>query len=335
MKGLYRRGDIWWVRFTPFSGGKQMFLSTGETDEAAAILRARDLMDRAKVEAVIEVNHHQLEIDNYLKHLKNRGLADSSVSTRKYILQSFVDQTEVSMPRKVTKAMVQKWFDGRRELNERTAVEYFKHVRWWFEWLDESGKLIGNPCHGIELPKLKMQIRKNFLRPDQARKLLNACDDEGLKFALYCGIQAGMRKMEVIEARPDWFDLEARLIHIQRTTTFSPKGRKNRTVPITDEFFRFLEVYGLREPFMLHPKVKHGKYRYRYDFKRSFNSLVLRCGFEDLTFHDLRRTFASLLVSKGVSIYKVAKWLGDKVEVVEDKYGHLIPKDDEINAAWE
>ena len=58
-------------------------------------------------------------------------------------------------------------------------------------------------------------------------------------------------------------------------------------------------------------------------------------GLPSFTFHDLRRTFASLHVSAGTSIYKVAKWLGDEVRVVEESYGHLIPQDLEINKAWE
>jgi len=62
--------------------------------------------------------------------------------------------------------------------------------------------------------------------------------------------------------------------------------------------------------------------------------LVKACGL-CVTFHDLRRTFASLLVSKGVSLFKVAQWLGDTIEVVEGTYAHLIQQDDEINKAWE
>jgi integrase len=93
------------------------------------------------------------------------------------------------------------------------------------------------------------------------------------------------------------------------------------------------DVYGLHQPFMLAPTVKHGRYRYRYDFRKAFDALVNRCGLA-VTFHDLRRTFASLLVSRGVSLYKVAKWLGDELVTVQTHYGHLIPQDDEINASW-
>lgn len=138
----------------------------------------------------------------------------------------------------------------------------------------------------------------------------------------------------MIEARPEWFDLDHGLLHVQATPTFSPKGRDNRTIPLTDEFKAWLaDEFKLRSPFMLASAVQHGKYRYRYDFRKPFQALVKRLKL-GVTFHDLRRTFASLHVSKGTSIYKVAVWLGDDVDVVQDTYGHLIPQDKTINDIW-
>ena len=40
----------------------------------------------------------------------------------------------------------------------------------------------------------------------------------------------------------------------------------------------------------------------------------------------MRHTFASLLAIAGVSIFKIAQWLGDDVRVVERHYAHLLPK---------
>jgi hypothetical protein len=68
--------------------------------------------------------------------------------------------------------------------------------------------------------------------------------------------------------------------------------------------------------------------------KRRFQRLTAKLRI-DCTFHDLRRTFASLKVSPEVSIYKVAKWAGHRVEVCEGHYGHLIPCDDEIEIGIE
>jgi integrase len=53
-----------------------------------------------------------------------------------------------------------------------------------------------------------------------------------------------------------------------------------------------------------------------------------------VTPHIARHTFASLLASAGVSIYKIAQWLGDDVRVVQQHYAKLLPKDADIEAAF-
>jgi hypothetical protein len=48
----------------------------------------------------------------------------------------------------------------------------------------------------------------------------------------------------------------------------------------------------------------------------------------------MRHTFASLLAIAGVSIFKIAQWLGDDVKVVERHYAHLLPQDSDIERAF-
>jgi hypothetical protein len=59
-----------------------------------------------------------------------------------------------------------------------------------------------------------------------------------------------MRKQEIVEARPDWFQLEANRLVIDVTPTFRPKDREARTLPLTKSFRDFLSSYGMRSPFM-------------------------------------------------------------------------------------
>lgn len=348
--GIYLRHGTYWLRWTPVPGGAQVRQSLGKSDleeaitEAARIRRTDGPLKREKA------GECEPEIDRYLAAKKEEGLSNSTLSSRRYVLIDFCTSVEAATPRHIGSAATQRWYDGHRTRSPHTAVAYLRQVRWWIDWLIERGKLTRDPTSAIKIPKLKMQARRRFLMPDEARSLLEACatpntrwrkkedlqvkEAAGLHFAVMCGLHAGMRKLEIIEARPDWFDLSAGLIHIQATATFQPKDRDNRTVPMTDDFKGFLSNYGLRTPFMLHPEVAHGKYRYRYDFRKAFDGLTARAGLADVTFHDLRRTFASLLVSKGVSLYKVAKWLGDELDTVQQHYGHLIPQDDEINVIW-
>jgi integrase len=356
MRCIYLRKKNWWFRFYPSPGGAQTRVSLGTHDEAEAIIKAREIKRKAATQAREVLQGCDAEIAAYIASLRRAGLARSTVDSREYILKKFVADVEATSPRRILRPTVEKWFDGRLQKQPHTAVAYLNIVRWWFEWMTEAGKLTLNIVGSVKAPKLRMRCRGRFLLPDEARKLLAACDscpaplkrghknrpkpietfvDDGLKFAVYCGLHAGLRKNEVVEARPGWFDLDAGLLHVQATATFEPKDRDNRTIPLTDEFKTWLrDAYKLRSPFMLESGIEHGKARYRYDFRKAFDSLAMRCELADLTFHDLRRTFASLAVSRGVSIYKVAKWLGDDVRVVQDTYGHLVPQDAEINAAW-
>ncbi|WP_395739332.1 tyrosine-type recombinase/integrase [Prosthecobacter sp.] len=334
--GLYRRGEVFWLRWTPVPEGAQVRQSLGTSVLVEAIQEAERIKRTDGPVMRAEAGECSAEIDRYVAYGLAAGLAGATMESRRYVLKGFVEELGALTPRHIGALGCERWFAARMEKHAHTAVSYLNQVRWWFAWLMERGVVVRDPTAGIKVPKLKMRHRKVFLLPAEARRLIDECpeDDRDLKFALYCGLHAGMRKLEIIEARPEWFDLEAGLIHVQATPTFEPKGRDNRTIPMTEEFKGWmLKEFPPRAPFVLHPEVGHGKYRYRYDFRKAFEGLVGRCGLE-CTFHDLRRTFASLLVSKGVSIFKVAKWLGDTLKVVQDTYGHLIPQDDEINASW-
>lgn len=340
MKGLYQRGAVFWLRFTPYPGAAQLRISLDTDDEAEAIVKARKLKEQVSNQTREEAGLCQAEIDAFLTANKRDGLASSTRTTRMYVLQRFARETKLRSPKVATSSLIERWFADLRDRNEQTARDYLVTVKAWFGWLHASGKLLTDPSVKVKMPKKIMRRRRSFLLPDEARRLLDACVDPGLKFALYCALHAGLRKGEIVEARCGWFDLEQGLLHVQATETFETKDRDNRTVPLTQEFAAWLRTsywpegrpdgseYAFRAT-----KTKQGRYRYRADFRRAYAGLVRRTGLS-VTFHDLRRTFASLLVSSGVSLYKVAKWLGDTIEVVENTYGHLIQQDDEINKAW-
>lgn len=335
MKGLYMRRKCWWVRFTPITGARQERVSLGTDDLAVAIVRAREIIERAQHHAREKAGSCEVEVANYLEAIKRSGLSKSTVTSRRYVLTSLITQLGARSPTAISRAMLQRWFDKNCERNAHTAVAYLNIARFWMKWLVKTGRINRDLTKDVEIPRLRMRQRRHFLLPKQAKLLLDAAQTRDMKFAIYCGLHAGLRKLEVVEARSNWFDLDAKLLHVQATDTFEPKDRDNRTIPLTDEFAEWLKQnYTFDTTFMLAPDVKQGAYRYRYDFRTAYETLVANCGLPNTTFHDLRRTFASLHVSRGTSIYKVARWLGDRVDVVEDHYGHLIPNDQEINSVW-
>ena len=108
------------------------------------------------------------------------------------------------------------------------------------------------------------------------------------------------------------------------------ENRQSRTVPLSRD---------LKE--ILLPVRRQGGYCFlsqaggQFDDKelsREFRKLVaLPSGAPDFSLHTLRHTFASHLVMKGLSIYRVSQWLGHKSVTTTMIYAHLAPQDDEIN----
>ena len=60
-------------------------------------------------------------------------------------------------------------------------------------------------------------------------------------------------------------------------------------------------------------------------FRRGFKTLAERIGVPDLRIHDLRHTFASFLVQKGVPIYQVSTLLGHSDTRITQRYAHISP----------
>ncbi len=239
----------------------------------------------------------------------------------------------------ITVQTLQDWFNDKAcHVKVATAAAYLYQVQTFLAWCcdDERHLLERNPADKVKIPRHTKGIRYNYLPLPDAQRLIDSCVDVELRFALYCAIHAGFRYIECVMARAEWFDTEHRVIHMQQSNEWQTKNRKNRTVPMTREFQQFLvEVYGLRSPFMIAPnKVRAEHWRYRFDFKRRFERLLMQTGI-NCTFHDLRRTFSSLRVQAGVSIYKVAHWAGHNVETAERHYGHLAPADSQIDIGLE
>ena len=337
MKGLWLRGGVYWLAATiPGFGRVRASLET--EDAAEAIQQAK--LRRAFPSRYFGAESAGSAIEEYLEMRRRGGISQAWLDHCRMVLQSLKPAAPGGKIEAITGAAAEKWWNELLKKNKpATAAQYLRHVVAFYAWAIKTNRLkTVSPFDGIVAPKARPVPRRSFLQPAEALRVLDECKDEDLKFALYCALHCGLRKGEIIAARPRWFDLDAGLLHVMNETDWLTKDRDNRTVPISDEFNAFLATYGLRKPYMfrpdVRPKVTNRTWRYRTDFVKAFEGHMKRLGIEGITFHDLRRTFASLHVSRGTPIYHVAKWLGDDIAIVEKTYAHLLPNDPRINDPW-
>jgi integrase len=332
-RGIYRRGNVFWL--TVQKDGTRHFITLETTDPVEAVKRAASIRETLTLAASEPL---AAEVRRFIAYkVRQQEYTRSTEITKRNKLLLFAASlppgiTAVS----VTARHVQRFYDETiARASVSTALGYLMTVRAFFRWaIEVAGIARHNPTKSVRLVKSLGRARKDFCDFELRDRLLADAPNEDLRFILFCGFHAGLRFQEIVEARPFWFDTGAGQLHLRKTATMNFKDREERTIPLTLAFRTFLNDYGMRAPFMLKPEVPAGRSLYRYDFRLPFMSYMKAQGCEWVTPHIMRHTFASLLVSAGESVYKVAVWLGDEVTTVQKHYGHLTPDDHGIEKAF-
>ncbi|MFZ4779322.1 MAG: tyrosine-type recombinase/integrase [Terrimicrobiaceae bacterium] len=263
----------------------------------------------------------------------------------------------------VTPEIVEKYFTELKTngLKDSTILGYLMAVRSLFSWLVEKRKLVSNPCAKIDIGQKSYGAKGRALMSDSPPMYC----EEGLRdiflsawktipcevmdkptakmigFVVHAGFEAGLRKNEIIEARPDWFFIRGQQsMRVCKTDTFTPKGQKARDIPMNPLFAAFMKEFlnGHKGTWCIDPDGVRGVSKYRYDFNRPFCDYIAYVEkisgtkLDDwFSAHVMRHTFGSLLAKAGISLFKISKWMGDSPEVVNAHYAHLQGGDDEIN----
>ena len=206
--------------------------------------------------------------------------------------------------------------------------------------LTEGWYVGANPFHRIaKVPEVIAEGNRRRRIPEfQIKFFLAAAWERNRNSYLFAmlGIFTGMRHLELVNARWEWFDLEERVCWIQNSEHFTIKSREERPVPLHWRLVDALKNDPARKKagFLIAPeRPANPPGRYRFEIRKSWNWVVDRAGVEWATPHSMRRTFLSRYVSAGISLYKIQKWVGHSTGAgVSDLYIDLDPFDPDIDA---
>lgn len=305
-------------------------------------LRTRDLGEAINLALAMKSEHAAHygkgrligEIDKFLAEREaGDELRPRTLETMRSTLHRFQLWAGNPLVSAITSAQIDEWkahmvAEG---MSRSGMVAYLRRVQSLFSWLHRTGRIGANPFSGVKVPSLRGVKSVTFCTREERDKLIALCDRDDLMFALMTGFFCGLRRAEIIEARPHWFRTPG-LVEVAETETFRPKDATRRIVHYGSRFAEFLESYGLREPYMLRPDVEPGKSSYRWDFRRPWDELTRRAGLQWVTPHVMRHTFATLHIQAGTPLATVADWLGDSHDVTHRHYAGLCPKNSHRNA---
>ena len=175
-----------------------------------------------------------------------------------------------------------------------------------------------SPCTRVS-PRKGQTVREHYLTGKQAKQVMHELDCSHLPQATVIKLLmlTGARKSEILKARWEHLHLEQRLL----TVPISKSG-KARHIALPDAAVAvFRSIRRIPGCPWVFPGQVPGKPL--SDIYRFWNDLRHRLGLQDIRVHDLRHTFASLLVNVGHSLYAVQKLLGHADPCTTMRYAHL------------
>ena len=180
-----------------------------------------------------------------------------------------------------------------------------------------------NPASGFRR-RLENE-RERFLSKDEIGRLaeaLDAAEDQRAATIMRMCLLTGARVGEVRQARFEQFNLELGSWSKPATTT---KQRKVHRLPISGEVAAIVRQRQLIVPNgipWLFPGDVPGQPV--VELRRFWIGIQKSADLQDVRVHDLRHTFASLLVSGGASLEMIGKLLGHSQLKTTQRYAHLM-----------
>lgn len=357
--GIYKRGKVWWVRYTGLDGKQKRESSNSEEHKAAISLLAdrqktisggkepeikkipnytfRELA--AKYQAWIEGRQNSAKIKGYIIGQLLAVFGDIQL---KRFNTAMTDQLQTDLISKEYKPS-----SNNKVLNILKHM-FSKAVEW--DMVDED---ILKRIRKVK-PLRDDGKRLRYLSKEESQTLVSACDPH-LKPIVITALNTGMRRGEILGLKWDeHIDLRHGFILLNNT-----KNGERREIPINNTLRSILKSLTRRLdiPYAFYDPTTGNPYQ---NVKRSFKTalrkveiqkcpdcnyqkprlktkedaencpqcnvkMVVFKGIEGFHFHDLRHTFASHLVMAGVDITTVSKLLGHKSLTMTLRYSHLAP----------
>lgn len=341
MARLYRRGEIWWLRW--YQDGRLFYRSLKTRNRRVAqfekakfeqrLLSARrfrqssDGLVREAIEAYLLVCESRKTPHSHLTdklRLKKFGEALGDVRLSQ-LTPSSIDRFLAGVKRRLPDG-------GQADLSIATRNHYLKLLRAFGAWCVERGYCFENLTQGIARIKAPAARRVWLTREQMGRFLDLAKRDSPHHYPMIAtALYAGLRYGELQHLEWEDVDFEANVVWVRPKEGWAPKNKKARMVPLHPDLKKILKSLQARASnsvcFQTPPDaLRNPGAAYRTDpraqiLRRLFSAVGIEG--RGRSWHALRHTFASNLVQQGVSVYKVCEWLGHADVRTTQIYAHL------------
>ncbi len=203
-----------------------------------------------------------------------------------------------------------------------------------------------NPIVDAERPRKNGSVKEKkirILKPDEIKTFLSSVENEKYRTLFKLAIATGARQGELLGLKWSDIDWKNSQVKIRRTFNnqqwYEPKtAQSRRNIDIGPSMVTDLKKWKLACPpcelDLVFPNQAGGPINHNNMVNRHFNPALKKAKIGKIRFHDIRHSFASMLIEQGENIKYIQMQLGHSSPTVTlNVYSHLMRKQNPEAAA--
>ena len=324
---LYKRDNgIWYLKYVD-DNGKIQRISTGERIKSKAFKYLITYTPTPKQEKTRKINLSEFQ-NEYLEYTK-AAMTNRSICHVKHALNYLLTQFGDLPLNKIDSIMLEKDLLKYFTRTKHGAFHVYRTLKSAFNKAKKWKYLKVNPFDEFRLPKIPKKLPV-FINEKEFELILQNITRKRIYQISMTAFYTGMRLSEVLHLTWEQVDLGNRMINLTNSESFVTKSKKPRSIPMCQRVYDLFKVlranykpgYPVTEDIVFYKfyGIPYSKNYLSHYFKDAVDKTGLRKG---IKFHTLRHSFASMLVSRGVSLYVVKELLGHSDFATTQIYAHL------------
>ena len=331
-----KRGDMWYAYWRNEQGGQHAkAVSTRKKDAEAFLTRVQSQVVDGTYRDLAPITFAAFS-EQWLRDYAAVSVKPSTLGGYKSMLNSslvpFFGPMQLASIRAtdVQRYIAERMGTGLKPATVQKAVILLKTMlKHAVEW----DYLRTNPAQNVKPPR-RDHVEMEFFTPDEIRVFLDATEPRWYPL-FFTAIFTGMRLGELLALQWSDIDWHGGTIRVRRSVYRGqfqdPKSKRSvRTLGMSPRLAAVLLDHKLNAPWSENDLVfctADGGIIDQANLRhRVFEPTLTAAGLHKMRIHDLRHTFASLLINQGENLKYVQQQLGHaSITTTVDRYGHLMP----------
>lgn len=309
--------------------------------------RAREVLRKIEEQVVLGVYVGESRVPTFkevatawLEHKRPNLMASTWSVYEGHTLNHFSEFIEVKVSR-ITAAMIERFISERRAggMPINTVRKILVSLNQIFKYAARHGYISFNPMTAAERPRAPQEAEREeskirVLSPDEITAFLGAVGSWKYQVLFKLAIMSGARQGELVGLKWSDLDWKKSQLSIERTFNnqawYQPKTKgSRRKIDLGPDMLFELKRWRMACPpnelNLIFPNEAGGPINHNNLVARHFRPALVAAGIEQIRFHDLRHTYASLLIDQGENVKYIQSQLGHSSPMVTlNVYSHLM-----------